>query len=75
MSHALDKDTVKRILQLHRLQGLSPQIIAQRFGFSTGRIHGVIRRQAASSKLQAPSGNINWFKKKFDRDLKKDTIK
>ena len=26
--------------------------------------------QAASAKLQAPSGKINWFKKKFDRDLK-----
>ena len=26
--------------------------------------------KASSSKLQAPSGNINWFKKKFDRDLK-----
>jgi len=75
MPHALDKDTVKRILQLHQLQGLSPQIIAQRFGFSTGRVHGVIRRQAASSKPQAPSRNINWFKKKFDRDLKKVTIK
>ena len=29
-----------------------------------------LKPQAASSKLQAPSGNINWFKKKFDRDLK-----
>ena len=26
--------------------------------------------QASSTKLQAPSGKINWFKKKFDRDLK-----
>tara|TARA_R100000687_G_scaffold57046_1_gene45584 strand:+ start:114 stop:314 length:201 start_codon:yes stop_codon:yes gene_type:complete len=26
--------------------------------------------QAPSAKLQAPSGKINWFKKKFDRDLK-----
>jgi len=26
--------------------------------------------QAASSKQQAASGKINWFKKKFDRDLK-----
>jgi DNA-directed RNA polymerase specialized sigma24 family protein len=55
MPHALDKETVNRILHLHKVQGLSPQIIAQRFGFSTGRIHGVIRRQAASSKPQAPS--------------------
>ena len=28
------------------------------------------KRQAASCKPQAPSGKINWFKKKFDRDLK-----
>ena len=26
--------------------------------------------KAPSAKLQAPSGKINWFKKKFDRDLK-----
>ena len=63
MSHILDKDTVNRILQLHQLQGLSPQIIAQRFGFSTGRIHGVIRRQAASSKHQASSS------KRLEKDI------
>jgi len=51
MGHALDKITVKRILQLHQLQGLSPQVIGQRFGFSTSRIYNIIRRQASS--LQA----------------------
>ena len=55
MSHALDKETVNRILQLHQLQGLSPQIIGQRFGFSTARIYNIIRRQAPSTKPQAPS--------------------
>ena len=60
MSHALDKETVKKILQLHQLQGLSPQIIAQRFGFSAGRIHGIIRRQAPSSKPQAPRERHNY---------------
>ena len=50
MSHALDKETVNRILQLHQLQGLSPQIIGRRFGFSTARIYNIIRRQAPSSK-------------------------
>jgi len=55
MSHALDKETVNRILQLHQLQGLSPQIIGQRFGLGTARIYNIIRRQAASPKLQAPS--------------------
>jgi len=32
-------------------------IIAQRFGYSSSRIHSVIRRQAESSKLQAPSAS------------------
>ena len=55
MSHTLDKDTIKRILQLHQVQGLKVAIIAERFGFSAARIHNVIRRQAASSKSQASS--------------------
>ena len=50
MPHALDKDTVKRILHLHRVQGLKAGAIAERFGFSSSRVHNVIRRQAASSK-------------------------
>ena len=55
MSHSLDKDTVNRILHLHQVQGLSAQIIGQRFGFSASRIYNIIRRQAASSKPQASS--------------------
>ena len=50
MSHALDKDTIKKILHLHRVQGLKAGAIAERFGFSSSRVHNVIRRQAASSK-------------------------
>ena len=50
----LDKDTVKRILHLHQVQGLKAAIIAERFGLSSCRIHSVIRRQAASNKQQAP---------------------
>ena len=47
---------VKKILHLHQVQGLSPQIIGQRFGFSTARIYNIIRRQAPQSpKLQASS--------------------
>ena len=57
MSHALDKDTIKRILQLHLLQGLSPQVIGQRFGFSTSRVYGVIKRHSA--KLQASSSKLD----------------
>ena len=55
MSHTLDKETVNRILHLHRVQGLEARVIAERFGFSSSRIHSVIRRQASSSKPQAPS--------------------
>jgi len=55
MGHALDKTTVKKILHLHQVQGLSPQIIGQRFGFTTARIYNIIRRQAPSPKLQAAS--------------------
>ena len=72
MSHMLDKDTVNRILHLHKVQGLEPKIIAERFGFSSSRVHNVIRRQAASSKHQAAS-----FKHQaasFKR-LEKDIIK
>ena len=55
MGHMLDKDTVNRILHLHQVQGLEARVIAERFGYSSSRIHSVIRRQAASSKPQAPS--------------------
>jgi len=55
MPHALDKDTVKRILHLHEMQGLSAAIIAQRFGYSSSRIYNVIRRKAACNKHQATS--------------------
>ena len=55
MSHMLDKDTVNRILHLHQVQGLEARVIAERFGFSSSRIHSVIRRQAPSPKRQAPS--------------------
>ena len=55
MSHALDKETVNRILHLHQVQGLEPKVIGQRFGFSTARIYNIIRRQAPSTKPQASS--------------------
>ena len=53
MGHNLDKTTVNRILHLHQVQGLTPQIIGQRFGFNTARIYNIIKRKAASSKPQA----------------------
>ena len=50
MSHMLDQDTIKRILHLHQVQGLKASVIAERCGFSSSRVHAVIRRQAASVK-------------------------
>ena len=64
MSHMLDKDTVNRIMHLHKVQGLKAGAIAERFGFSSSRVHGVLRRQAASSKLQAPSATPHGTRKK-----------
>ena len=66
MSHALDKETINRILQLPQLQGLEARVIAERFGFSSSRIHSVLRRQAASRKLQAPSGKLQAPRKKHN---------
>ena len=55
MSHMLDKDTVNRIMHLHKVQGLEARVIAERFGFSSARIYNIIRRQAPSTKPQASS--------------------
>ena len=54
----LDQETIKRILHLHQVQGLEARVIAERFGFSSSRIHSVIRRQAASSKLHGTRKKI-----------------
>ena len=67
MSHMLDQDTIKRILHLHQVQGLKAGAIAERFGFSSARVHNVIRRklQAASFKPQAPSSKLQGTRKKI----------
>jgi len=67
MGHMLDQDTIKRILHLHQVQGLEAKIIAERFGFSSSRIHSVIRRQAASSKRQASSRKLQAPSRKLDK--------
>ena len=60
MGHMLDKDTVNRILHLHKVQGLEPKIIAQRFGFSSSRIHNLIRRQAGlAARAQRDAAQFN----------------
>ena len=55
MIHKLDKETVKRIVNLHQTQGLTFPILGERFGVSKERITGIIRhhrekQQDASDK-------------------------
>ena len=40
-----DKKTIKRIVDLHQVQGLSFPILGERFGVSTSRITQIIRYQ------------------------------
>ena len=55
MIHKLDKETIKRIVDLHQEQGLSFPILGERFGVSTSRITQIIKyhrkkQQDASDK-------------------------
>ena len=60
MSHMLDKETVNRILHLHQVQGLEARVIAERFGFSSSRLHSVIRRQAGlAARAQRDAAQFN----------------
>ena len=43
MIHKLDKETIKRIVDLHQEQGLSFPILGERFGVSTSRITQIIK--------------------------------
>ena len=43
MIHRIDKETIKRIVDLHQVQGLSFPILGERFGISTARITQIIR--------------------------------
>ena len=78
MSHMLDKETIKRILHLHQVQGLKAGAIAERFGFSSARVHNVIRRKLQANSNITLSGGYHVGHKlqasSFKR-LKKATIK
>ena len=43
MIYKLDKETIKRIVDLHQEQGLSFPILGERFGVSTARITQIIK--------------------------------
>ena len=45
MIHKIDKETVKRIVDLRQVQGLSFQIIGERFGISATRVVQIFKRQ------------------------------
>ena len=45
MIHRIDKKTVKRIVNLRQVQGLSFPIIGERFGISTARVVQIFKRQ------------------------------
>ena len=45
MIHKIDKETVKRIVNLRQVQGLSFPIIGERFGISTARVVQIFKRQ------------------------------
>ena len=64
MIHKLDKETIKRIVDLHQEQGLSFPILGERFGVSTSRINQIIRRhrekhQDASDKTFKVSPRVS----------------
>ena len=64
MIHKLDKETIKRIVDLHQGQGLSFPVLGERFGVSTERINGIIRRhrekqQDASDKTFKVSPRVS----------------
>ena len=45
MIHRIDKETVKRIVDLRQVQGLSFPIIGERFGISSTRAVQIFKRQ------------------------------
>ena len=71
MIYKIDRETVKRIVDLHQVQGLSIPILSERFGISTARINDIFRRhrkkpQAASCNSDEPTHRINktnWYLK------------
>ena len=55
MIHKLDKETIKRIVDLHQEQGLSFPILGERFGVSTSRITQIIRYQKEKQQKVSPT--------------------
>ena len=55
MIHKLDKETIKRIVNLHQEQGLSFPILGERFEVSTSRIAQIIRYHRKKQQKVSPT--------------------
>jgi len=55
MIHKLDKETIKRIVDLHQEQGLSFPILGERFGVSTSRITQIIKYHRKKQQKVSPT--------------------
>ena len=55
MIHKLDKETIKRIVDLHQEQGLSFSILGERFGVSTSRINQIIKYHGKKQQKVSPT--------------------
>jgi len=53
MIHRIDKGTVKRIVDLRQVQGLSFPIIGERFGISTARAVQIFKRHQKKQKASS----------------------
>ena len=60
MIHRIDKETVKRIVNLRQVQGLSFSVIGERFGISTARAVQIFKRhQKKQQASNVKSENLN----------------
>ena len=55
MIHKLDKETIKRIVDLHQEQGLSFPVLSERFGVSTSRITQIIKYYRKKQQKVSPT--------------------
>ena len=55
MIHKIDKETIKRIVDLHQEQGLSFPILGERFGISTSRINQIIKYHGKKQQKVSPT--------------------
>ena len=77
MIHRIDKETVKRIVDLHQAQGLSFSIIGERFGISSIRAVQIFKRQQnkqQASKVKTENLHVTNTKAFTSRKLRTSEI-